>query len=110
MSPAIDAAVLDRRVKLLRPIYASEFEDEIGSYEEAAEVWAGVQPMTQNTRERNLSARTVAIVSALVILRYRSDIDARWRISDGTMTLAILGIVDVLRRHVQLQITCEEVQ
>lgn len=105
--PGIEAGVLDKRVTLLEPIYNPE-QDEIIQWNPVTRVWAGIMPSTG--REQNQAGRTVSITLVAIVIRYRTDIDARWRIQDRDRTYQIRSIVDVLRRHVQLQLACEEVQ
>jgi SPP1 family predicted phage head-tail adaptor len=105
--PGIEAGVLDKRVTLLQPDYNTEL-DEITDWTPVATVWAGIMPAA--VRETNQAGRTIAITMIGIVIRFRTDIDARWRIQDRDRTYQIRGIDDVLRRHVQLQLTCEEVQ
>jgi len=106
-SPDINAGALDRRVTLLRPLYG-EFKDEITGWEVVGDVWAAVNP--EEAREQNEAGRTIATAGVPVIIRYRADIDARWRIRDRETEYEVRGILDIARRHVQLQLICEEVK
>lgn len=109
MAIEINAGDLDRRVTLLQPVYVNdEYQDEISSWQPVAEVWAAVNP--EQLREMNEAGRTVAQTGVPIVIRYRPGIDARWRIRDREHEYEIKGIVDVARRHVQLQFNCEEVQ
>ncbi len=105
--PGIEAGVLDKRATLLAPVY-NDAQDEIASWNPVTTVWAGIAPGVG--REINQAGRTVAVTQVIVIMRYRADIDERWRVQDRDRIYQIKNIVDVLRRHVQLQLTCEEVQ
>ena len=105
-SAAIDAGVLDRRVTLLKPIYNAP-EDEVVDWETVAEVWAGVNP--KSGQEVDEAGRMVATLAVPIVIRYRTDIDARWRIRDGDAEYEVKAKVDVLRRHVHLQLSCQEV-
>jgi SPP1 family predicted phage head-tail adaptor len=104
----LDAGKLDRRVALLRPVYKDEFQDEITDYEEVTKVWAAVQPTYGF--EQNTAGRTAESVTTAIVIRYRTDIDARWRVQDRSMVFRIVGMLDVLRRHVQWQLNCVEVE
>jgi SPP1 family predicted phage head-tail adaptor len=106
VDPTIGAGDLDKRVTLLQPVY-NEFEDEIVDYEPVADVWAGVDPV--QGMEVNEAGRTVETITTDIFIRYRRDIDARWRIQDHEHTYEIKGVQDVARRRVQLQLTCMEV-
>jgi len=106
-APEIDAGFLDKRITLLRPIY-NQFEDEITDWEAVTDVWAGINP--QFGQEMNTAGRTVMTVMVPIVIRYRTDIDARWRVQHQTVTYRIQGILDIAKRHIQLQLNCEEVQ
>jgi SPP1 family predicted phage head-tail adaptor len=109
MEPEINAGDLDRRVTLLRPVYADDnYQDEIASWEPAVEVWAAVNP--EKLRELNEASRTVSETGVPIVIRYRPGIDARWRVREREREYEITSIVDIARRHVQLQLNCEEVQ
>lgn len=105
--PEIDAGSLARRVTLLRPVY-NEFQDEITGWDPVADVWAAVNP--NFGQEVSEALRTVATVLVPIVIRYRTDIDARWRIRDREQEYEVKGKLDIARRHVQLQLSCEEVQ
>jgi SPP1 family predicted phage head-tail adaptor len=105
--PGIEAGTLDKRVTLLAPRY-SDTLDEIIQYDVVTSVWASIAPST--AREMSQAGRTVATTYIPIVIRYRDDIDARWRIQDRDRVYQIKGIDDVLRRHVQLQLNCEEVE
>src|SRR4029450_1050516 len=106
-APEIDAGFLDKRITLLRPIY-NQFEDEITDWEGVTDVLAGINP--QFGQEMNTAGRTVMTVMVPIVIRYRTDIDARWRVQHQTVTYRIQGILDIAKRHIQLQLICDEVQ
>lgn len=105
--PDIEAGTLDKRVTLLMPVY-NDTLDEIVQYDAITTVWASIAPST--ARETNQAGRTITVTYIPIVIRYRTDIDARWRVQDRDRVYQIKGIDDVLRRHVQLQLNCEEVQ
>jgi len=105
--PSIEAGTLDKRVTLLQPVYNPE-QYEITGWNAVTDVWASIGPVFG--QEVNQAGRTVATVQVPVVIRYRTDIDARWRIQDREKVYTIKGILDIARRHVQLQLNCEEVQ
>src|SRR5262245_29199174 len=108
-TPELDAGKLDRRVTLLKPIYKDDtYQDEISDWEPVTDVWAAVQPTYG--QEVNTGGRTLMTVQTFIQIRYRTDIDARWRVQDRDIVYKINGILDVLRRHVQLQLNCMEVE
>jgi len=106
INPAIDAGALDRRVTLLKPIY-NEFADEITAWEPVTDVWAAVNPTFG--QEVNQAARTISTIAVPIVIRYRTDVDARWRVRDRERLYEIKALLDIARRHVQLQLSCEEV-
>jgi SPP1 family predicted phage head-tail adaptor len=103
----IDAGDLDRRVQLLAPVYADEFEDEIVGWQVMATVWAGIRPAAQD--EVNEAGRVVSRVSVPVVIRYRSDIDARWRIQDRDQIYQVRSVADAGRQQTRLDIQCEQI-
>jgi SPP1 family predicted phage head-tail adaptor len=107
MDAGIESGALDKRVTLLSPVY-NDTLDEIIGWTAVTRVWAGISPTV--ARETNQAGATVAINMITVVIRYRADVDARWRIQDRTHTYQIKGINNVLRRDVQLQLLCEDVQ
>lgn len=103
----IDAGSMDRRAQLLAPVYNAS-QDEIVDWTLADTVWASVEP--NYAQELNESGRIVALTQAPIQIRYRSDIDARWRVVVDGQTWEILGLVNVGNRRAQLQLTCKLVQ
>jgi SPP1 family predicted phage head-tail adaptor len=103
----LTAGLLDQRVDLLAPLYNDPDDDEITGWQLVDTVWASVKP--NYALEQNESGRTIAVVAGPIVIRYRSDIDHRWRIQRGTHTYEIEGIVNVASRGAQLQLTCKEV-
>ena len=108
MNPEIEAGTLDRRVMLLQPVLNPE-SDEIESWQEVGLVWAAVEPRIVGSEETSASGRMVAMTPVAITIRYRADVDVRWRISERGTEYEIRSMVDVLRRRVQLQLMCEEV-
>src|SRR5215471_10732633 len=99
--PTLAAGELDKRVTLLRPVY-NEPQDEITGYEPVATVWAAVEPAMGV--EMDQAGRTVETVMVNMRIRYRRDIDTRWRIQDHEHVYEIKGVWDTTRRRVQLQL------
>lgn len=104
----LEAGTLDRRVTLLRPLY-NEFEDEITDWEPVADVWAHIAA-NYGQEIAHEGARYVASKMVPVTIRYRSDIDERWRIRDRERTYEIDAILDVEDRRVQMSIACKEIR
>jgi SPP1 family predicted phage head-tail adaptor len=104
--PEIDAGELDRRVTLLAPVYNAS-QDEIVDWTPMADVWAAVLPGAGQEVDR--TAREVGITEIAIVIRYRSDIDGRWRIRDHERLFEINGMTDTARRHVHWSLACQEV-
>jgi SPP1 family predicted phage head-tail adaptor len=105
-SSRIDAGWLDKRITLLRPAY-NEYQDEITDWVPAATVWASVEPVF--AQELTEAERTVETTMVIAIIRYRKDIDARWRVQDHEHLYQVRGLADITRRREQLQLRLSEV-
>ena len=105
--PTLAAGDMDRRVTLLRPV-TNEYGDEITGWEAVADVWAGIEPGTSGT-EVTEADRTVETVPTEITIRYRTDVDARWRVQDRDHLFEIRGIADISRRRASLILNCMEV-
>jgi len=101
--PRISAGDLDQRVTLLAPEYNAE-GDEITIWNPVITVWAHVEP--NNAQEETASQRTVADTDIMIIIRYRSDIDARWRIEHRAAIYQIRGMVNIISRRDRLELLC----
>jgi len=106
--PNLAAGELDRRVTLLAPVYSNEFQDEISDWQAMTDVWATVEPGTGGI-EVTEAERTVQTVITEITIRYRTDIDARWRVQDREHVYEIRGIADIVRRRATLVLNCMEV-
>lgn len=109
MNPELDAGALDRIITLAQPVYKDEFEDEILEYEPVTDVWASVVPELVRPSEGNSSQRMTSSTAVTVTIRFRTDIDARWRITDGSHQYEIRSIQDTMRRSAHLVLNCTEV-
>jgi SPP1 family predicted phage head-tail adaptor len=105
-NPEVNAGDLDRRVTLLSPVY-NTYQDEIVDWSPVAQVWAKMAP--NFGQEINEAGRTVAVVQSIVNIRYRSDIDARWRLQMGSRLFEVAAILNPMERRAQLQLNCKEV-
>ena len=103
----IRAGELDKRLMLLRPIYSNEFQDEIADWEDAAMVWGAVIPSA--AQEILEGSRIVARIQVLIVIRFRRDIDHRWRLSRAGKVYRIDGMVNPLERGERLELSCTEV-
>lgn len=106
-NPELKAGELDKRVTLQMPVLNDE-QDEIVSWTDVATVWAGIEPKTGV--EQDGSGRIVATTDVMVTLRFRGDIDQRWRIKETHtgVVYEIRSITDPLRRGAGLTLQCRE--
>ena len=103
------AGALDRRIRLEAPATTI---DSSGSWTEGfaavGEVWAG----KRDTRgaERIEAGAETTVADALYRIRFRRDIEPRWRLIDLDMDQAwdIVGIAELGRRD-GLELTCTRV-
>ena len=85
----------------------NDTQDETTDWEPVSDVWAAVDPnFSQEANEANRELLTVLIA---VTIRYRRDVDARWRIQDAEHVYEIKGMQDISRRRSQLRLSCQEV-
>lgn len=105
-NPEPGAGALDKRVELLRPVY-NEWQGEIVDWESVARVWAAMTPTSGG--EVTEAGRTVSIVNVPITIRYRKDIDARWRIRLGTRLFDVAALVNIRERGAQLTLNCKEI-
>jgi SPP1 family predicted phage head-tail adaptor len=106
-SPEVWSGDLDRRISLLRPLF-NQWQDEIIGWEKVADVWAGFN--STYGYEIMASLRTIMIVQITVVIRYRNDIDQRWRLKDEQgITYEINGMLNTLNRYSQWQLLCTRV-
>jgi SPP1 family predicted phage head-tail adaptor len=104
--PTIGAGDLDGLVTLLAPQY-NQYEDEITGWAPVTKIWAAIAPVF--SMEVSEASRDVEVVTMTVRIRYRTDIDARWRIQDGAHTYQVNGIQNVAGRNITLLLQCREV-
>src|SRR5215471_14305997 len=101
--PRISAGDLDQRVTLLSPVYNPE-DDEIVQWSPVITVWAYVEP--NSALEQTGSQRTVADTDIVMVIRYRKDVDARWRIVHRGAVYQIHGLLNIISRRERLEILC----
>ena len=93
-------------MSLLRPLY-NEAQDEITGWENLGQVWANVSP-TMGV-EGSGSGRVVSQMYLIITIRYRADVDARWRITDRAATYEIESKQIPHDRLAALRLNCKEV-
>ena len=94
-------------VVLMKPVL-NEWEDEITDWQVVGTVWASVND--SYGREQEQADRPVARVELEIKIRYRTDIDTRWRLRHGPRYYEITAMIDVLSRHETWRIVCAEVK
>ena len=101
------AGDLRHRLILQQPVEStSDFGETVISYETVDTVWGAVEP---NTGKRYFEAMQAnSEVQGAVRLRYRSDIEATWRILYGSRVLQIVSIVNPQERNRELLVYYKE--
>ena len=99
---------LNRRLSLLqkqttRDVYGAEIAD----WSVVATVWAKVTPVF--ARERNGAPQTMPVEQATVLINWRTDITAAWRIRYRDKDWQVTGIAPVGRDEA-LQLTMQIVE
>lgn len=102
----ISAGDLDQRVTLQSPVYNTD-GDEIVSWQSEGDVWAAVDPTSG--LEVEPGQQIIAEKQVTVTIRFRADVDARWRVVDGPHTYEIKAVMDTARRTEALKLLCMEV-
>lgn len=88
------------------PTSTNAFNELTGSWTDEATVWAAIE---WGSGRRFLEASQLnSEVQGIVRIRYRSDIDATWRISYKSRTFQIISIANVYERNREMVITCKE--
>ena len=101
--PRINAGDLDRRVTLLKPIY-NDWSDEIVDWQAVITVWASIEPI--QSLEMGEALSTIANTDMTIRIRYRDDVDARWRIRHRNFVYQVRGLMNVIARREQLELAC----
>lgn len=78
-----------------------------GTWTTIATVWGKI--ITSGGREFYAAQRLNAETTAVVEIRYRTNVTTANRILYNTRKYDILSVVDVEERHIWLQIACKEV-
>ena len=102
----IESGRLDGRVILQAPVYNTD-GDEITGWSDVITVWAAVEPAGGS--QLALANQDISQLPVMVTIRFRSDVDARWRVVDGSHTYEVQAVADVARRRATLALHCTEV-
>ena len=119
----IKAGKLDKRLGLWRPdygdakyddgelydqaVYSDGFQAQIAAWIPVGKVWASIEQ--PEAKEIDEAARKVAVVEIKIVIRYRSDIDHRWRLTHRTDMFEVFGITNPLNRYERLELDCRQV-
>lgn len=97
---------LDRRVTLMRPVQTgpTEHNETLTSWQDVATVWAGVA--AQSEGERPEAGKATATRTVTFRIRWRGDVDERWRLLFDGRPWEIRGVREIGRR-IALEITAE---
>lgn len=91
---------LDRRIILLqRSTSADDWNQNLNSYVQLAEVWAEVRD--QGAKEREEADQRVTVNPKIFTIRFRSDITTKHRISYDSDIYHITGITEIGRKEGQ---------
>ena len=74
------------------------------------EVWASVLPLTLSERERLASLQITAMQSYRVVMRYRTDLTTKERLSWRGKTLQIHTVTDDVSAKKRTVLECTEIQ
>lgn len=102
----MNAGRLRFRVDIQKPVETQNTygEPEVVWSDVATGIWAGIEPL--KGREFFAAKQVNAEIEALVIMRYRSDIKAKYRIMHGTNEYYIDTVINVDERNRELQLMC----
>lgn len=107
----IRAGRLRQRVLLQKPTTAPDGMGQVRGWDDVGWTWAAVEP----TRGRELlgsatgSQKIVNEMTALVVMRYRSDIDPSWRLVHNGVPYGIVSVESPLSRKATLELICRRV-
>jgi SPP1 family predicted phage head-tail adaptor len=103
------AGELRHQITLQQPVHTrNSFNEDVTTYEDVATVWAAIE---WGSGRRYLEAKQLnAEVEGIVRIRYRSDIQATWRIEYSSRYFQIISIANLRERSEEMQINCKEAQ
>lgn len=100
------AGRLRHRVELLRPqITRDALGAAVTEWVPADTVWAGVEPLVG--RELHAARQEHSEISVRVVMRYRADVAADWRLRRGAETMELVAPpINPDMRNRELQLMC----
>ena len=103
----VSAGRLNKRITIQTPTDSRGATGAVTtSWATAATVWAAVEPLNAKTVEIGKSFADT--VSHKVIIRYRSGVAARQRISWGSRTFQVDGVINPREAKEDLELYCTE--
>ena len=102
----MNAGRLRFRVDIQQPVETqnSYGEPEVTWTDVATGIWAGIEPL--RGREFFAARQVNAEIESRIVMRYRSDVKAKYRILHGTDEYYIDTVINVGERNRELQLMC----
>ena len=106
----INAGKLNKRVSIEESVAVSPAVNEFGEpnvvWDELAEVWAAMEPLTG--REFWAQQQVQSEITVRIRIRYRDDIVAGMRVVYNQAIYMIKNVIDPLEKHEELHLMCSE--
>ena len=103
----IRAGEFRHRITLQQPVQTRNATgDMVTTYADVASVWAAID--WENGRRFESAKQLNSEAEGVVRIRYRSDVQADWRINYKTRYFQILSISNVRERGSEMMMTCKE--
>jgi len=102
------AARLRHRIELQSPAYAKDaVGQDIITYTTADTVWGSIEPLRgKEFIERGIDSSKI---TAKIVLRYYSGLNTKWRIKHDSDYFDILNIIDIDKRHRQIELLVKQI-
>ena len=102
------AGPMRHRVTLQQPVVALDsYGEPVATWTTVDEVWAKVAPLAG--REFVQVQGTQAEVTTRVVMRYRSDLEPKWRLVYTSHTYDVQAVINVGELNRELEVMCREV-
>ncbi len=103
----MEAGKLKDRIELQAPLKSfSAFNEAIETFTTQTTVWGAIRPLSGTLLMQSLQANSN--ISGEVEIRYRTDIQATWRLKIGQRILKIVTIINPENRNEKLWIKYSE--
>jgi len=104
-----DQGRLNKRVTLQQPTRVQSLSGQVSNtWSDIATVWAAVEPL--KGKDLWQSQQVQSLVTATITIRYRTDVDDKWRIKFRGRFFNIGQKIDIEEKHEYLQLLCIEAQ